>query len=335
MSTVSLKNFEALLTLRNDLRKKVEEGQNKLAEAIEKRRKVQDYLSQVSKALKLFTSEVDCLEEENNILLTELISLLEGHKTPTQDTAGNEPCLSELVSLFDDCSSQDTIESLREKLDCKYRPQYEDKLTLTDKRFQELEKQKKAKISVKLLDETNNPFFLLDNLKEGFTINWPVDASLTTSQREMLLLSHIIFTINNKSASAAPVASVQIQQSFSEAEGPVPWRYVHPARQKPTAAGEVMHPPSLAKTRTSSMSSNSSQTSSENKASTSSRYVSPSAPSKFIFYIFNSKKPFGQINIEPSASASNFPFTKILSDWCRFNHLESLTIHKVTVYFLL
>lgn len=78
MSAVSLKNFEALLTLRNDLKKKVEEGQTKLAEAIEKRREVQNYLSQVSKALKMLTAEVDGLKEDNNIFLAELVSLLEG-----------------------------------------------------------------------------------------------------------------------------------------------------------------------------------------------------------------------------------------------------------------
>ena len=189
MSSVSLKNFEALLTLRNDLRKKLEEGQNKLAEAIEKRREVQGYLSQVSKALKLFTTEVDCLEEENNLLLVELISLLEAGTN--QDATG----LSQLVPLFDDCNSQDPLKTLREKLNLKYRPQYEDKLILAANRSAELEKQKNTKITVSLLEETN--ISLLDSLKEGFTTDWPLDTPLTSAQRDLLLLSHIIFTINN------------------------------------------------------------------------------------------------------------------------------------------
>jgi len=61
-----------------DMKKNEEEWLTKLAEAIEKRREVQNYLPQVSKALKMLTAEVDGLKEVNNIFLAELVSLLEG-----------------------------------------------------------------------------------------------------------------------------------------------------------------------------------------------------------------------------------------------------------------
>ena len=290
MSSVSLKNFEALLTLRNDLRKKVEEGQNKLAEAIEKR-EVQDYLSQVSKALKLFITEVDGLEEENNLHLTELISLLEGGQTlSTQD----EPCLSEFVSLFDDCATQDTIETLREKLDWKYQSQYDGKLTATDLFYAELEKQKKTKITVSLLDESNNPFAFLDSLKslrDGFTINWPVDNSQSSSQKDLLVLSHVIFAINNKRTQFASETVSSTSSHFLSLEN----QLKAPATIQPT------------------------------RLIASTTAVTP----KFLFYVFNCKQPFGQLTIEPLSSYSSFPFNKILGDYCRFYSLGSFCILKV------
>ena len=194
--------MEVLLTLRNDLRKKVDESQTKLAQAIEKRRKIQDYLSQVSRALKLLSAEVDCLEEENKLLLTELISSLvleRGHKTPPPNRQGSreEPCLSELVSLFDDCNTQDTIETLRQKLDLKYRQLYEDKLELTADRFEELEKQIKTKITISLLDETNNRLPTCELFRKGFYPTQPEGVSITI-RIDLLLLSHITHSINKR-----------------------------------------------------------------------------------------------------------------------------------------
>jgi len=86
-----------------------------------------------------------------------------------------------LMGLLDECSSQDTIETLRQKLASKYQPQFEDKLALTAARSTELEKQRKTKITVTLLDESNTPFLVCDTLKEG--IKWPVDATVTSAQR--------------------------------------------------------------------------------------------------------------------------------------------------------
>ena len=314
MSAVSLKNFEALLTLRNDLKSKVEEGQTKLAEAIEKRREVQNYLSQVAKALKMIAAEVDSLEEENNVLLTELVSLLEGHHHSAEQQQ-DEPCLSELMGLLDDCSSQDTIETLRQKLASKYQPQYEDKLALTAARSTELEKQRKTKITVTLLDESNNPFLVCDTLKEG--IKWPVDATETSAQRELLLLSHLIFSLNshqthlveNKPSAAVVTASAST------------WMYVHPFKTSSTVAAQQRSPFSSTSVIPRTIPS-----------------TAAAAPSKFILEISNSTKPSlqGQVFIEPPASSvSSFPFTRLLGDWCRTHSLNSLSILKVLIIKLL
>ena len=196
MSAVSLKNFEALLTLRNDLKSKVEEGQTKLAEAIEKRREVQNYLSQVAKALKMIAAEVDSLEEENNVLLTELVSLLEGHHHSAEQQQ-DEPCLSELMGLLDDCSSQDTIETLRQKLASKYQPQYEDKLALTTARAAELKKEKKTRITVSLFDESNALIPVCELFQQGFSANTSASVSMPIKM-DLLLLSYITMATNKR-----------------------------------------------------------------------------------------------------------------------------------------
>jgi hypothetical protein len=54
-----------------------DQGQTKLALAIAKRKEVQADLNQVSQCLNLVLHEVNQQEEENNIILVEMISLLE------------------------------------------------------------------------------------------------------------------------------------------------------------------------------------------------------------------------------------------------------------------
>jgi small nuclear ribonucleoprotein (snRNP)-like protein len=73
----TIKNFESLLKLRDELKKMRDQGQTKLALAIEKRKEVQAHLNQVSQCLNLVLHEVNQQEEENNIILVEMISLLE------------------------------------------------------------------------------------------------------------------------------------------------------------------------------------------------------------------------------------------------------------------
>jgi hypothetical protein len=143
----------------------------------------------------MMTAEVDSLEEENNILLTELVSLLEGQTFQSADE--QEPCLSELMGLFDDCSSQDTIETLRQKLASKYHLEYEDKLTLTNARTAELRKQKKTKITVSLFDESNTLIPVCELFQQGFSANTSASVSMPIKM-DLLLLSHITMATNKR-----------------------------------------------------------------------------------------------------------------------------------------
>ena len=61
-----MKNFEALLNHKQDLKKKIDNDQTQLAESIQERRKIKDYLTGLLELFKLYTSEAEILQEENN-----------------------------------------------------------------------------------------------------------------------------------------------------------------------------------------------------------------------------------------------------------------------------
>ena len=84
LEAVSMKNFEALLNLKQDLKKKIDNGQTQLAESIQERRKIKDYLTGLLEVFKLYTSEAEILQEENNIRIALLISLLAGITSKTR-----------------------------------------------------------------------------------------------------------------------------------------------------------------------------------------------------------------------------------------------------------
>ena len=217
MSTVFFKNIEALLTLRNDLYKKVEESISKLTQAIDKRREVKDYLKQVSKALKLLTTETECLKEESDLLLIELNSHLQ-RSIQDVEAAEKDLCLSELISVIDDdCSGEETIEIPRDKLGLIARigiyyalgaSQYKDVFIPATNRFKEFEERMKTKITVRLFDEANNPFMVFDNFKKGFTVNCQLEIP------HLLLISHVIFAIN-KTVENSPTPSTSSQQKLT------------------------------------------------------------------------------------------------------------------------
>ena len=105
-----------------------------MAESIQERRKIKDYLTGLLEVFKLYTSEAEILQEENNIRLALLISLLEGGWNNQQ-----EPSLSDLVELFGKASSEESIETLRERLVDHSSLPYQTKLTLATTDVGEME----------------------------------------------------------------------------------------------------------------------------------------------------------------------------------------------------
>ena len=201
----TIKNFESLLKLRDELKKMRDQGQTKLALAIEKRKEVQAHLNQVSQCLNLVLHEVNQQEEENNIILVEMMSLLESNspclrRTLNPETSGGQdedPLLSELISLVDDSNPEDSFDTLKEKMK-KSLQLSESKLADAVAVAKTIQHQKKCRISVWLTDPKNQIIPTWDLLENGFNTYWPNDISLTPTKRDFLLLSHIVFSIQKR-----------------------------------------------------------------------------------------------------------------------------------------
>lgn len=180
-----------------------DQGQTKLALAIEKRKEVQTHLNQLSQCLKLVLHEVNQQEEQNNILLVEMISELEAsspclHQPLDPEIPQEEdPLLSELISLVDDSNPEDSLDILKEKMK-KSLLSCESKLADAVAVAKTLQYQKKSTISVWLTDPRNQSIPTFDWLEKGFTTYWPSDTNLTPTKRDFLLLSHIVFSIQKR-----------------------------------------------------------------------------------------------------------------------------------------
>jgi hypothetical protein len=205
MTANTIQNLESLLKLRDELKKMRDQGQTKLALAIEKRKEVQKHLHQISQCLNLVLHEVTQQEEKNNILLVEMISLLEAsslrlHPPLNPEISGGQdqdPLLSELISLVDGSNPEDSFSTLKEKMKNSLQS-CEGKLADAVAAAKTIQNQKKSRISVWLTDPHNQEIPTWDLLENGFNTFWPNETSLTPTKRDFLLLSHIVFSIQKR-----------------------------------------------------------------------------------------------------------------------------------------
>ncbi|KAK4026478.1 hypothetical protein OUZ56_015474 [Daphnia magna] len=203
----TIKNFESLLNLRDDLKKMRDQGQTKLALAIEKRKEIQTHFQQLSQSLKLVLHEVTVQEDQNNLLLVEMISQLEANSPQLRSRLSSsemitgqddqDPILSELMSVVDGSKPEDSFEILKEKMK-KTLQSYESKLAEAVAMAKSIMYQKKSIISVWLTDSNNQAIPTWDLLESGFNTYWPNDTCLSPTKRDFLLLSHIVFSIQKR-----------------------------------------------------------------------------------------------------------------------------------------
>ena len=195
-----VKNFESLLKFKDDVKKMREEGQTKLAMAIEKRKEIQVYLTQVSQLLKMALSEVNQQEEINSVRLVEMTSLLEG-SNPHLKTAEDQwnSFLTELLSIMTDISNpDDSVDTLGEKMANSFQS-IERQLTVATEMVAELENLKRSQLSVLVGDSKNQMTPTLELLENGFNTYWSREtSSLSPIKRDFLLLSHIIYSIKKR-----------------------------------------------------------------------------------------------------------------------------------------
>jgi hypothetical protein len=195
--------IESLSGLKEELLKMRDTGVNKLALAIQKRKEVDVQVSHAIKFIQAAEEEAKKFLDENNLCLAELISTLEakGSKDFSVDrkTAGNaeeDVVFSELLSLVDDSTSEDTAETLKQKMMTSVEF-YNQKLTEATKVATEYEFRQKTKIQVHLFDESDHPIPSFSAFEKGFRFNQPSEIEPPT-QQDLKLLSHVVFTLLQK-----------------------------------------------------------------------------------------------------------------------------------------
>lgn len=191
MTADTIRNMESLLNLKEELFKLKDRETNNLAKAIEKRKEIQNHLTLILKSIKAASIQVKQLENENNLLLTEMVSLLEANNTADSSTSK----LQELLVLVEDSSPDDSPEILKMKMK-KSVEISEQKLCEATTIALEYELHQKAKIAIQMSNE-KGPIPTCSLLDKGFCLQ-PSNPSLKAgndTQQDLTLISHGIFTL--------------------------------------------------------------------------------------------------------------------------------------------
>lgn len=204
MTAETIKNLEAFFGLKEELQKMKNQGVDKLAMAIAKRKQVKKHLDNLIKSITATKYEIDELQDENNLLLTELVSLLEPTVRKPVDETGSpfetkDYFLSELKSLTDDSSPDDTAETLKIKI-MKSVEMSEEKFREAEAIASEFDKFKKLKITVTVTDEDNDTLPTVPWLENGFKLlnadgSDGLGATGRFVRQNLTLLSHIILSL--------------------------------------------------------------------------------------------------------------------------------------------
>jgi hypothetical protein len=210
------KNPDGLLKLKDELVKMRDSGFNKLALAIQKRKEVQDQVGLVLKSLHAAEEEVKKFQDENNLCLVEMISILEanaGSSSTKINPPGKGLILSELMSLVEGSTSNDTPETLKQKMS-KSVEMYEQKLE--EATAIAARTNSKTKIRVHLTDENGIPISTGGEQEIGLQ---PIAQALDGPQilQDSILLSHtVVASLKRKSnlvESQKPAASASAATS--------------------------------------------------------------------------------------------------------------------------
>ena len=94
-----------------------EQKTDKLTKTVQNRRQVQEKLSAVMKGIKTAKKRVKQLQDQKNLCLAESLSILERDTKLASLQGGQNFFLSELMKMVDNSSPDDTIETLRLKMD--------------------------------------------------------------------------------------------------------------------------------------------------------------------------------------------------------------------------
>ena len=196
---VENKNIDALLKLKDELLTMRDSGFNKLALAIQKRKEVHEQVDLALKSLRAAQEKVTKFQDENNLCLVEMISILEanaGSSSTKTNPSGKDLILSELMSLVEGSTSNDTPETLKQKMSKSveiYGQKLEEATAIAART------NSKAKIRVHLSDENGIPIPTCSEQENG---SQPIAQALDGPQtlQDSILLSHtVIASLKRKS----------------------------------------------------------------------------------------------------------------------------------------
>ena len=152
---------DALLELKEDILKMKETGMNKLAQAIQKRKEVQQHLSLIIEAINVAGEEAKKVQDVNNFYLEEMVAAVSVSSFISQNDSAN--LISELMSLVQDSTIDDSVETFKQKIK-KSAKKYEQQLVEATEIASEYELRQKTKIHFELLDDKDVPIpTLLDD----------------------------------------------------------------------------------------------------------------------------------------------------------------------------
>ena len=278
------KNVEDLVRLKEDLLKLRDTGTNKLALAIEKRKKVEEHLDLVIKSIRVAEEGAKNCQDENNLCLAELISILEINASLGSNSmfrfdkdrlpSEKDFILSELMSLMEGSTPDDTAETLTKKM-TESIELYDRKLDEATAVASKLELRQKIKIQVHLSDDRYRPIPTCGWLEEGFRFQ-PLDPFLNEPQikQDSMLISHAVF-------SALERQNIPLKMKTSTASALPP-------------TTPVPHPTVSIR---------------------SSKFTLGNLSSKFILRLFRSSRLKGEIHIRP-APTFHPEFVQKLGDFC-------------------
>ena len=200
MTASTVRNMEVFLSLKEELQTMKNKGQDKLAVAIQKRKEIEEHLNLLITTVKATMEEIQDLQDENNLLMTELVSMLDSNSK--EDTEETKDFLSELNSIVCNSSPDDSIETLKLKLK-KSTDLCETNLQVATATASHYERCKKIRISVHLFDEEDRPMPTCNWLEDGFRLmnKDGTDGLPNTEQnvrQDLMLISHTVFSLLKK-----------------------------------------------------------------------------------------------------------------------------------------
>ena len=206
MSAHTLNNIESFIGLQEAFKKMNNEGTNKLALALGKRKEIQKHLDLLVSSVHVALDEILRLQDENNLEMAELASVIERETSSTSEAKeglrndSKESFLYGLKSLAENFSPDDTAESFEEKCK-KFFALGEEKLKAATIEALKYEEHKQLRLAVNLLDENCHSVPTCAWLQDGFRLltasggDGLSDLGSDEIRKKLSLLSHLVFSL--------------------------------------------------------------------------------------------------------------------------------------------